>query len=398
MKLLKILVAVAFLTSFQTTAQEMSAEWYRQKDLSWSQTKREYPQSAHPGPFKTRMLEIEAWAKENNTELYYNPNKPYLLAAFVQAEINVEAKKDRDRSYSAEQTKKHEEHNAIMASLEESRPWFWAMFLCLPLLALVGYFRNRDGIGRWGIWGYLAVAVGLIVLMMADRDIFGRYIDNHAAELEGQTRVIGVMIFAYAIGKRARNAGYRWWLAGLSGVPLIALPMVLHLLFFKGKSRTPLKHDAENLQGGTSIESKNSPQQNTDSVETPTAADAVPVENKAPESQKELRARFAMVTTTLWTGEEAYHEPIQEEIKRVMRADSTVNWVISKLGYLPRFPREDKRVMEREVMEILTAFRVDLDPEELPTMAEALEDPQETLLSLMETLISIIDLRAGERD
>ena len=49
-------------------------------------------------------------------------------------------------------------------------------------------------------------------------------------------------------------------------------------------------------------------------------------------------------------------------------------------------------------MEILTAFRVDLDPEELPTMAEALEDPQEILLSLMETLISIIDLRAGERD
>jgi hypothetical protein len=63
MKLLNILVAVAFLTSFQTTAQEMSAGWYRQKDLSWAQTKREYPQSAHPGLFKTRMLEIEAWAK-----------------------------------------------------------------------------------------------------------------------------------------------------------------------------------------------------------------------------------------------------------------------------------------------------------------------------------------------
>jgi hypothetical protein len=120
--------------------------------------------------------------------------------------------------------------------------------------------------------------------------------------------------------------------------------------------------------------------------------------NEMNETQKELRERFAMVTSTLWTGEEAYHEPIQDEIKRVMRADSTVNWIISKLGYLPEFPIENKRAMEREVLEILTAFRVDLDPEEMPTMEESMEDPQETLLTLMETIISVIDLRAGERD
>ena len=91
MKFLNILFAVAFLTSFQTTAQEMSAEWYRQKNLSWEQTQREYPQSAHPGPFKTRMLEIDAWAKEKDHDLYYNPNKPYLLARMVQDELDADA-------------------------------------------------------------------------------------------------------------------------------------------------------------------------------------------------------------------------------------------------------------------------------------------------------------------
>jgi hypothetical protein len=76
----------------------MSAEWYREKDASWARTRQDFPQSAYPGPFKTRMLEIDAWAKVNNPDLHYNSSKPYLIARMVQDEIDAETARQRQAS------------------------------------------------------------------------------------------------------------------------------------------------------------------------------------------------------------------------------------------------------------------------------------------------------------
>ena len=122
------------------------------------------------------------------------------------------------------------------------------------------------------------------------------------------------------------------------------------------------------------------------------------MKNETDETQRALREKFAMVFSTLWTDPEADLQPFQEEIDRVMRPDSTVNWIIEMVGDLPKFPTDDKGAMKREVMDILTGYRVELDTEYIPTLAEAMDDPQETLISMVETLVSIIDLRAGERD
>ncbi len=95
MNRIKLIVSCVALSACIATAQEMSNEWHQQKAASWVRATQDFPQSAYPGPFKTRMLEIEAWAKENNQELYYNSSKPYLLAQMVQQE--------RDESLATEQ-------------------------------------------------------------------------------------------------------------------------------------------------------------------------------------------------------------------------------------------------------------------------------------------------------
>jgi hypothetical protein len=265
---LSLTILVASLTNGQEHDNIRSYEWNAQKERAWAILRAEFPEyTSTDWALKqtyTWIQQWDAWAKVNDPELYNNPLKPLIYArrqksaeidsatkAAEQAkavEVRVQASMERQREYSASQTKKDQEHNAIIAALEKNRPRFWVLFLCLPILALVGFIWNRDGIRRRGLWVYLAVAAGLIVLMKADMDVYGRYTSEFEVNSESNMRVFAGLLFAFAVGKRARNAGYRWWLAGLSGVPLIALPMVLHLLFFKGKPKTPPKCDEESHQ------------------------------------------------------------------------------------------------------------------------------------------------------
>ncbi len=83
------------------------------------------------------------------------------------------------------------------------------------------------------------------------------------------------------------------------------------------------------------------------------------------------------------------------EIDRVMEPDSTVNWITGKLGFLPKFPTERKEQMENEMMKMLTTFQV--NPEGIPTLAEAREEPEEALTIMVEILMEKMDLLAGER-
>jgi hypothetical protein len=85
------------------------------------------------------------------------------------------------------------------------------------------------------------------------------------------------------------------------------------------------------------------------------------------------------------------------EIDQTLKTDRAINHTISKLGYAPKFPTTDKRAMEREAMEMLTEFRVELEAEDLPTLKEAMEDPHEYLMSMAETLLMDADPAAGER-
>jgi hypothetical protein len=53
--------------------------------------------------------------------------------------------------------------------------------------------------------------------------------------------------------------------------------------------------------------------------------------------------------------------------------------------------------MEREAMEMLTAFRVVLEAEDLPALKEAMEDLHEPLMGMAETLLLDADPAAGKR-
>lgn len=96
MNLTRIIFCLLVLAIAQVAGQEMSAEWYQEKDQSWELARSSYPECAKPGPFKSRMFEIDAWAKVNNTNLFYNSNKPYLLAQMVQGEVDAAAAEQKN--------------------------------------------------------------------------------------------------------------------------------------------------------------------------------------------------------------------------------------------------------------------------------------------------------------
>lgn len=93
-----LFVFLAVLAAGIANGEEMSAQWYREKELSWERARAQFPESAHDGAFKDRMLKIDAWAKDNYHELYYDSNKPFILAQKVQQEIDDLAEAERTLS------------------------------------------------------------------------------------------------------------------------------------------------------------------------------------------------------------------------------------------------------------------------------------------------------------
>lgn len=116
------------------------------------------------------------------------------------------------------------------------------------------------------------------------------------------------------------------------------------------------------------------------------------------ETQRPLREKFAMVFATVWTDSPDYlRETAQKEIDLTLGTHRAINWTISKVGYLPKFPTTDKGAMEREAMDLLKAFRVELEPDLMPTLAQAMGDPEEYLMSMAEVLLMGADPLEGER-
>lgn len=111
-----------------------------------------------------------------------------------------------------------------------------------------------------------------------------------------------------------------------------------------------------------------------------------------------LRKKYSMICAEIWkSSSPGMREDAQNQLNRLFSQDSAVNWMADKLGYLPKFP-VDKEGMEAELMDILTKFQVELDPEFLPTMEEAKANPQETLMAMADLLEGELDPLAGERD
>jgi hypothetical protein len=124
----------------------------------------------------------------------------------------------------------------------------------------------------------------------------------------------------------------------------------------------------------------------------------LPVESYAAE-QRRLRDTYSMIFATIWTeSHPGIREDVRNQLDHLFRQDSAMNWMVDKIGYIPEFPAESNEAMKRELMDILTAFRVELDQELIPTMAEAMEDPQENLLSMADLLEGLLDPNSGGRD
>jgi hypothetical protein len=262
MNLSKILILLLICIMGPVLGVEMSAEWHEEKEQSWQQARIQYPESASPGSFKTRMVEIDEWARVNDPALHLNSNKPLILARLVREEMDnrtgtgTQAGESRDlpdRQKVADQNAAGEGLQRSEEFLGKMRVPMLVMFILQPLLAVGGYFRNKRGIRKRALWGYLVAAVLFAMLFTADRNIYGQYLSDYEADLEMKMRLIAGLLFAFGVGKRARNAGYKWWLAGLSGVPLISLPMVIHLLFFKQRgSPVPVTGVLNHNQPGSS--------------------------------------------------------------------------------------------------------------------------------------------------
>jgi hypothetical protein len=152
---------------------EKSPSWHYQKDQSWERTKSDFPESATPGPFLNRMVEIDAWAKEHDRELYDNSNKPYLMAMMVQQEID-EAKA-KETAIPVPITY-HQEANAKPTTswLQDLRGFALA---CLVAYVVYNIIRPKTGIesrnarGRkWAAWSGVINSILLLNVFFSKPD------------------------------------------------------------------------------------------------------------------------------------------------------------------------------------------------------------------------------------
>ncbi len=245
MKFLNIFVTIAFLTMWQATAQEMSAEWYREKAMSWAQTRREYPESAHPGPFKTRMLEVDAWAKKNDTALYYDPNKPYLLAQFVRAELEKEAAAARRQWSNPERLA---EINGNRASKDPPISYEWwvpivgGSFLVLMLIVILAPCL----ITAWVGWGRKPLCRSGYFISFLFSTVGFAIAGELQNSPERASAVTGAVIFfvvammlSFSTGRRLRSMGWKRWSTIALPVPFIPI-----LLLFWPPQRNKIPIDS----------------------------------------------------------------------------------------------------------------------------------------------------------
>lgn len=240
MKPTKIIICLAVMVARLAIGQEVSAQWYQEKELSWEQARAHFPESAQPGRFKARMLKIDAWAKENNASLYYSSQKPFLLAQMVQREIDdlsASQRKASAKQRAASDAKQLEiqaiaERRRVELIEAEKIQRLSAEILIASvagfLAVMMGFSLSRHGVSRTTLW----ISLGILapVVMIGNRS-------------HGDIGLIAGVCYAFVIGMRAKNAGYNWWLAGLTALPLISIPFVIHLLFRKGNALTTEEFD-----------------------------------------------------------------------------------------------------------------------------------------------------------
>jgi len=191
--------------------QKMPDHWYREKEESWVQVHSQFPESVNPGAFKTRMFDLDDWARKNNFELFYNSNKPMLLARMVQQEAfereAAEARRSEMGALSLVRSHviQQESQDILIGAL--------VVFAAV----VMGFGLSETGIRRLSLWICLAIASVIAAFMK------GNNFDATAS----------FALYACAVGMRARNAGYKWWQACLTGLPLVSIPMSIHLLIAK---------------------------------------------------------------------------------------------------------------------------------------------------------------------
>lgn len=172
LKTIKIIFAI-WLLIVSVGHAEKSPSWHYQKDQSWERTKSDFPESATPGPFLDRMVEIDAWAKQQDRDLYDNSNKPYLMAMMVQLEID-EAKA-KETAIPAPIAYRRE------ANAEPTTSWLQDLrgFALACLVAYIVYNIIRPKIGiesrnargrKWAAWSGVLNSILLLNVFFSKPD------------------------------------------------------------------------------------------------------------------------------------------------------------------------------------------------------------------------------------
>jgi hypothetical protein len=129
----------------------------------------------------------------------------------------------------------------------------------------------------------------------------------------------------------------------------------------------------------------------------PVSIDETPIPS-GKETQQQLRKKFAMIFAEIWTTSRKDHREVsQSMIDEEMGTQEAQDWIITRMDRIPRFPTRNKAEMEREAMNILTAFKIELEEDLFPTMEQAKGDPAEYLMSMTETLLWAMDQSAHIR-
>lgn len=220
------LVAICFAIP-NASSQGMSDEWHAEKDRSWARTRIDFPQSAYPGHFKDRMLEIDEWAKQNNPELRYNPNKPYIIAQMVQNELDSADRSEKKHLSLSESRKIDERISAVTTNPQASLvlPWSkekllmdWLSFVLIFVIFLV-----IPGLGACIGWAKNAMDRRDYIVRLLLFTLGGSILTAVSEPLAGLAMILFSWMMCVNIGKRLRSMGWPRWSALFAGLPFVPL-------------------------------------------------------------------------------------------------------------------------------------------------------------------------------